>query len=175
MNNRSLSHSYVQNQQKSSWNDDPFDLPRSFAGVANMSHEQQLSDYAQELSYNYGKFDGTNYTLFVSDIPEDEKYELVRLYMEFTDRETGECVHGNDFSIDNNYTCALLALLKEDCQETRDTFADVTRKNIAIYYEKSLQAVIDQACYDLINNLNNEAGYYSQQCRDSGEITWCKF
>ena len=174
MNVISLPHRNVQNQQQSSWIDDPFDLKGSFKGVISVNHQRNLSDYAQELVGNYAKYDCEQYDLVISDLPEDEKNELVRLYMEATDRETGECVHGNDFSIDNNYTCALLAMLKDDCKDTREHFAEVTRQNIIIYYTDSLQEIIDTACSDYLNSSMNDQGYYADQDMEHGDFHWRK-
>jgi hypothetical protein len=58
--------------------------------------------------------------------------------------------------------------MREDCQETRDTFAHVTRQNIIAYYANTLQGLLDEACYDLLCNLKSESGLHSYQDRDSG-------
>lgn len=175
MNAQSVPYTYINNQEKSSWTDDPFELKGTFKGLTVVTNARNLSDYAEELAYQYGKYDGDAYQLLFLNIPEDEQGELVRLYMESTDRETGECVHGTDFSIDNDYTCALLALMREDTQETRDTFADITRKNIIAYYKNPLQHVLDEACHDLLCNLQAEHGFHSYAEKDSGEIFWSKY
>ncbi|SRR6266481_5700741 len=175
MNKNSLAQSYIQNQQNSSMIDDAFELTSRFKGLRVVSNQQNLSDYAQELAYTFGSHNGSHFELSLIDVPEDEQGELVRLYMDSTGRETSECVHGNDFSIDNDFTCALMALMKEDCQETRDTFADITRKNILNYYANSLQIILDEACHDLLCALNNESGLYSYQDTESGETVWSQF
>ena len=153
--------------------DDPFDFDsNTFQGLKLVSPTRNLSDYAQELVYNHGIYDGEFYNLSFKKLHEDEQAELVRLFMESTDRDTSECVHGDDFSIENDYTCALLALLKNDCQETRDTFADVTRKNVIKYYSKTLQDVLNDASNDLLCSLNDEQGLLSYQDKDSGDVCW---
>lgn len=172
MNATSLAHIDIINQQKPSWNDDPFDLKGSFAGVAKMNHQRNLEDFAQELVYLYGIKSAGNYNLQLSKLSDDDQNELVRLYLEANGRELTECVNGNDFSIENEYTCALLAMLKDDCKETREAFADITRKNILTYYSESLQNVLDEGCHDLFCHLNNEAGYHSYQDQESGDICW---
>lgn len=175
MNERSLAHSYAQNQQQSSWIGELFNAKGIVKGVKIISHKQNLSNYAEELVNEYGQFNDNQYDLTLSNLPEDEQNELARLYMEFTNRETGECVHGNDFSIDNDYTCALLSMLKNDCKETRETFAEVTRKNIITYYTESLQQVIDDACRELLCNLNDENGMHQHQDYETGEYHWSRY
>ncbi len=174
MNMQSVAHSSIKNQE-SSWTDDPFSLKGQFKGVVNINHKRNLTQYAEELAYQYGKYDGHQYTLNLDDLSDYDQNELSRMYMELTGRETSECVHGNDLSIDNEYTCALLAMLQNDCQETRDHFTELTRSNIIAYYSEPLQHVLDEACHDLLCSLQNEDGNYSYQDKDSGEILWRKF
>lgn len=152
--------------------DDPFEIGFTVKGLTSMNHHRNLSNYAEELVSHYAKYNSDSFTLFLSDLPEDEQNKLAALYMEATDRETGECVHGDDFSIDNDYTCALLKMLQDDNQQNRENFAEVTRKNIIIYYQQSLQSVLDEACNDYLHNLNNESGYYGHQDTESGELCW---
>ena len=175
MNRNNLAHSNIQNQQPSSWKDDPFDLKGKFTGVKRLNHKQQLSYYAQELVADYGKYNYDLCELNLMDLSTENQNELVRLYIETTGRELTECVNGNDFSINNNFTSALLLMLHNDCQETREHFADVTRRNVLTYYKESLQDVLDEACHDYWCALNAEQGFYSQQDSDTGEIVWGKF
>lgn len=159
MNKSSLAHSDVENQR--SWIDEAFSYtPYPTKGAPVLSHKRALANYAEVLVYQFGTYFNKEYTLFLDDLCESDQNELVRLFMEATDRETNECVHGNDFSIDNDYTCALLAMLKDNCVDTREHFAEVTRKNIITYYSKSLQEVIDEACHDLICTLSQKSEVY---------------
>ena len=173
MNALSLAHSSAQKQ--SSWNDDPFELGTRFKKDFRVSKEQLLDNYAEELVATYAKYDGESYNLLFSSLHDDEKSELARLYMDTTDRETGECVHGNCIAIDNAYTCALFDMLQNDCLETRENFAIITRKNIILYYTSVLQELINTACDSYMHNINNENGYYASRDLDSGEIVWGKF
>lgn len=175
MNQSSVAHAYVQNQPMSSWNDDPFNLKGSFAGVANMNHQRNLTNYAEELVAHYAKYECEQYELTLDMVPEDEQNELVRLFLESTGRELTECVNGNDFSIDNDYTCALLAMLKDNNTETQAHFAQVTRNNIITYYKDSLEETLTQACDSYLHASMNEAGYYANQDREHGDIVWGKF
>jgi len=150
-------------------------LGHSVKGLTYVNHKINLSNYAEELVAHYAKFEGDQYELFLSDLPESSQNELAWLYLESTNREVNECVHGNDFAIDNDYTCALLAMLQDDSQENRERFAEVTRKNILTYYRESLQSVIDDACYVYYQNIMNEQGYYSHRDMEHGEYYWSKF
>jgi hypothetical protein len=174
MSTSSLEQSINKNQQKSSWIDDPFDMKGTVIGMTPMSIKQQLNFFAQELVGEYGSYNFDSCTIKLSDIPEYEQNNLVRLYIEFTGREFTECVNGQDFSIDNDYSCALLSMLQNDCKKTRDHFAEVTRNNILSYYSKSLQELLDTACQNYLYDLNTEAGYHYEQDRDTGEVSWSK-
>lgn len=176
MNTNSVIYKYVKKQLGSSWNDDPFGVEtKAVKGLTNMSNEKRLSNFVDDLVGQYSKFDGENYTLSLSNIPEDEQGELVSLYMDYTDRETSECVHGQLIAIDNSYTCALLNLLRDDSRENQENFAEITRKNTIIYYSQVLQEIIDEACHSFHMNINNENGYYSYQDSNHDEIHWGKY
>lgn len=178
MNLNSVAHTYVQNQSTPSWIDDPFDLKGQFdfvKGVTMVSHEKRLQDYAQELVALRGKYECDQYYLDLTLLTDEEQNELARLYIEATDRETNECIYGDDFTINSEFNCALLALLQNDTSENRDRFAEVTRNNVITYYRKSLDEVLDQACHDYLCAQMNEAGYYAHQDRESGEVIWGKF
>ena len=143
-------------------------------GLARMSHQRTLSNYSEQLVAEYANYSCDQYDLPLSKLPEFEQNELARIYIEATGRETGECIYGDDFSINNDFNCYLLAMLANDSRETRENFAEATRKNIIIYYEKSLQKILDDACDRHLGNEYNEAGYFSSQDRDTGEVYWSK-
>ncbi len=172
MNIRSLQHEVVQNQQKSSWNDISCEIDRDFAGVAIMRYRKKLSDYAEDLIPLYAKYAYDQYELSLDMLPEDEQNELVRLYIEETGRELTECVNGNDFTINNDYTCSLLAMLKNDCRETRERFAEVTRLNILTYYKESLDEVLAIACKDFLYSASNENNLYMCRDMENGDSSW---
>ncbi len=175
MNTNSVSYDYVQNQQKSSWIDDPFDLKGTFKGMSKASHSSNLSGYLQELVHDYASCEDNEYVLLIDTIPHTEQKELIRLYLESTGRELNECVHGDDLSIDNEYTCAMLSMLKNDCHETREKFAEVTLKNILTYYRKSLQTLIDESCEMYFCNMMNDNDCHSHIDIDHGDVVWGRF
>jgi hypothetical protein len=176
MNVARVQHIHVQNQQQSSWIDDPFQIgTHAFRELKPMSHEINLSNYAEELVTNYAKYEDGQYSLFLSDLSEYDQNELSRLYIEFSGRELTECVNGKDFSVDNEYTCALLSMLQDDSHENRERFAEVTRQNIINFYSESLQEILDKSCHNYLHSINNEQGLFANQDRDSGEIHWGKF
>ncbi len=173
MNKAIVQQNNLKNQ--SSWNDDPFDLPWSMSqGVTNLSHTRNLHFYAQDVVLQYGKFESECYNVTFSELPECTQNELVRLYLEYTDRDLSDCVNGTDYSIDNDYTCALLAMLKNDCARTRQSFAETVRLNLTKHFDKDLQKVLDDACLDCAANMYNEHGYSIRQSRDTGDAEWVK-
>jgi hypothetical protein len=174
MNIKSIKHIYFENQQDSSWIDDPFDLKGAVTGVTRMTIKE-LDNFIQQLIANYGDYNFDRCDIDLSKIPSHDQDELLRLYIEYTGRELTECVNGNDFSIENDYTCALLSMLENNCPQTRLKFAQVTRNNILTYYSKSLQNLLDEGCHYYLCNMNNEMGYYSTQDTVTGETHWRKF
>ena len=175
MNTSSVQHSYMQNQPNASWIDDPFDLKGMVKGVTIVSHKQALEDYSQELVSRFAKYDGEQYCLSVGMLDDDEQNELLRLYIESTDRETNECIYGDDFTINSDFNCALLNFLKDDTRETRENFAAVTRKNILIYYKESLDQLLGQACDEFLINHMNEQRNYSHIDSDNSDVVWGRF
>jgi hypothetical protein len=154
---------------------DPFGLGNSVTGLTNLNFEKNLSNYAEEIVAHYARYEREQYELSLSDLPEQEQNELARLYIESIDREIEWACYGSDESINSNYLCALLSMLKDDCQETREKFAEVTRKNIIIYYEKSLQKLLDEACLYYQHSKMNEQGYYAHRDMEHGDFLWSAF
>lgn len=153
---------------------DPLGIGFAVKGVT-VSHKQALSNYAQELVANHGKYEADQYYLTLDMLEEDERNELARLYIEATNRETNECIYGDDFTINSEFNCALLALLQNDTKETRDNFAEVTLRNIIIYYQETLNEVLDDACNQYFNNQMNEQGYFQEIDLEHGDVFWRKY
>lgn len=166
MNTLSLAYLKTQNQHKySSWIDDPFDL-----GVAkgvpilsstNRNHDL-LIEHTLELVSFYGKFKGDHFELPFDTLSDDDQNELARLYIESIDREIEYACYGDDESLNSSFLCTLLAMIKDDCEETREAFAITTRKNILTYYKSTLQKLLDDACDTYLSVAGNENGYYAR-------------
>jgi hypothetical protein len=171
MSSNSVPYNNIRMQE---WINDPFRLGSNVKGLTGMSHKRNLENYAEQLVSHSGKYEDGQYELSFSELADHEQNELAYLYIEATDREVNECIYGNDFSINNDFTCALLAMLQDDCEETRERLSNVTRKNIITYYEKSLQTVLDDACECYMHSSNNDRGYYAHQDLEHGDIVWSK-
>src|SRR5579863_2131379 len=171
MNSTSVQHNILQNQELPSWNDDPFNLKGLIVQEATtLSHSRNMYNYAEELISNYANYKNSEYVLNLEDLPLCEQQELARLYIEFTDRDLSECIYGDDLSINSAYTSALLAMISDNCAETRNNFAEVTINNILIYYKQSLQSLLDDACHFYLCNINHEQGLFQQQSKQDGEF-----
>lgn len=156
----------------SSIKNDPFDLGSAVKGLAIVNHKTTLYEYAEDLVITYAKYSNNQYELSLDMVPHDEQNELVRLYIESIDREIEYACYGDDESINSDYLCALLAMLKDDCEENREKFAEITRKNLLTYYKNSLEELLSVACDNYLNAANNEQGYYASRDMGNGELTW---
>lgn len=174
MNALSLAYSNAQKQhQEPSWSDDPFDFKGFVTGVTKVSdHTRNLNDYTQELVYSYGKHIGDNYELDLDKLSSPCQLELARLYIESIDREIEWACYGSDQTLNSDFLCAMLAMLKDSNPKTRANFAQVTTRNILIYYKDTLQAILDTACQDFFCNEMSEAGYRAEQDMDHGDVVW---
>lgn len=172
MNELSLAHQYAQNQQKPSWKDDPFDLKGFVTGVKPLSHQRKLEEYAQELVASYGEFIGNQYELNLEKLSSPYQQELLQLYIESIDREIESAPYGKDQSINSDYLCAMLAMLKDSTPKTRAKFAQITTRNLLDYYNDALQGVLDEACHDLHCNEMTNADYYLEQDLEHGDYSW---
>lgn len=170
-----LSLAYSNAQKQTSWSDDPFELKGFVTGVTKISdHERNLRDYTQELVYSYGVRHDDHYELVLDKLSTPCQMELARLYIESIDREIEWACYGDDQSINSDFLCAMLAMLKDSNPETRDNFAQVTSVNLFKYYQKTLQELIDEACHVFYCNEMENAGMQCYQDRDNGEFLWSK-
>jgi hypothetical protein len=166
MNEHSLAHTYAQKQDNPSWNDDPFNLKGFFTRTVIVNHERNLYEFSQSLVNQYGKYLIDHYELTLDMIPEYEQNELARLYIETLDREIEWACYGDDESINSDFLCALLSMLKSDTKEARENFAEITRKNILVYYRLSLEKILSNAAEDYSNYIVNGNSYHSYQDDD---------
>jgi hypothetical protein len=148
---------------------------KNYQGLINLNHERKLIEFTNDLITHYADFKDNQYTLNFSDISEFDQDELVRLYIELTGRELTECVNGLDYSIDNEYTCALLNMLENNCKERRDYFASVVRDNVVKHYSQSLQGYINDACQNYFIKEMNDNGIFSTIDKENGEVVWGAF
>jgi hypothetical protein len=176
MNKQSVAHSYVQNQQPSSWIDDPFQLgTHAFKGLKPMSHKRNLEDYVQELVASCGIYCQDHYDLRLEMLTEEEQDQLVHLYIESIDREIEWACYGTDESINSDFLCSMLAMLKLNTKESREEFAETTRRNLLAYYKETLEDLLHTGCELYFRNEMHEAGYRADYCRDNGDVVWGKF
>jgi hypothetical protein len=167
-----LSLAYSNAQKQSSWIDDPFDIKGFVTGVTPLSHQKTLEEYAQELVSSYGKFIGDQYELNLENLSSPYQLELVQLYIESIDREIEWACYGEDQSINSDFLCAMLAMLKDFTPKTRANFAQVTTHNLLVYYKDALQIILDEACQDLLCKEMNNAGYHQEQDMEHGDVVW---
>lgn len=176
MNRSSLAHNYVQKQQPSSWIDDPFQLgTHAFKGLKPMSHERNLDDYIQELVACYAKYHGDHYELSLEKLSTPSQLEFARLYIESIDRDIEWACYGEDQTLNSEFLCAMLAMLKDSTAKTRANFAQVTTRNILAYYKTTMQDLLDKGCYLYFTNEMHEAGYRAEYDPEHGDVVWGKF
>jgi hypothetical protein len=177
MNALSLAYSNAQKQhQEPSWSDDPFDIKGFVTGVTKISdHQRNLRDYALEMVASFGKFKGDHYELNLDMLSSPYQLEFARLYIESIDREIEWACYGDDQTLNSDFLCAMLAMLKDSNPKTRAKFAQVTTVNVLKYYHQSLQELINTACQDFFCNEMHEAGYRADYDQEHGDVVWSKF
>lgn len=168
---------YVNTRNQTSFKDDPFDIGLEFTqGTSMLSHERQLELYAEELVSRFARYECEEYTLDLFNLPVSEQAKFLQCYIESIDREfEADSIYGNDYSINNDYTCSLLALLADNNAETREHLSFVTLRNMTTYYEKELQNILTEACVSYLHYTNQEAGLRCYQDKDHGDLCWGKF
>lgn len=174
MNELSLTHSYTQNQhQTTSWIDGPFSSEGLVAGVTKVSnHIRNLNDYTQDLVSSYAKYHKNHYELTLDMLSSSYKLELARLHIESIDREIEWACYGEDQTINSDFLCAMLAMLKENNPKTRENFSQVTSRNILIYYKNTLNELLKKACDDFYSNEMEKSSYRADIYEDYGVVAW---
>ena len=167
-----LSLAYCNAQKQSSWIDDPFDLKGFVTGVTPLSNQNSLENYAIDLVSSYGEFIGDNYELNFEKLSSPYQFELARLYIESIDREIEMACYGDNPDLNSDFLCAMLVMLKDNSPKSRANFAQITLKNIVIYYKETLQEILDNAASNLYRNEMNSAGYHCEQDMDHGDVVW---
>lgn len=155
------------------WSDDPFDFKGLVTGVTKISdHERNLRDYALEMVGLFAKFKDDQYELTLDMLSSPYQLEFARLYIESIDREIEWACYGEDQTLNSDFLCAMLAMLKDSNPTTRAKFAQVTTVNILKYYKNTLQEILDKACEDFYFNEMHEAGYRCEQDMEHGDFAW---
>ena len=171
MNALSLAYSNAQKQE--SWIDDPFEFKGFVTGVTKISgHQRNLRDYALEMVASFGKFKSDHYELNLDMLSTPYQLEFARLYIESIDREIEWACYGDDQTLNSDFLCALLAMLKDSNPKTRAKFAQVTTVNVLTYYKNTLNDLLETACEDFYNNEMHEAGYRCEQDMEHGDFVW---
>lgn len=174
MNELSLTHSYNQNQhQTTSWIDGPFSSEGFVAGVTKVSnHIRNLNDYTQDLVSSYATYHKDHYELTLDMLSFPCQSELARLYIESIDREIEWACYGDDQTLNSDFLCAMLAMFKDNTSKTREKFAQVTSRNILIYYKNTLNELLQEACDDFYCNEMENASYRADIYEDYGVVAW---
>lgn len=170
MNKATLTHIELPNQPEPSWLDGMYD--GTYANGHVMSNEQLLDDYTDELVLTRAHHQHNEYTLTLDMLTEDEQHELARLYIESIDREIEWACYGEDQTLNSDFLCALLSMLKDNNDETRQRFAEITQQNVLVYYKKTLNALLQDACNRVLHNQMHHLGYYPSRDTEHDEIIW---
>lgn len=140
-----------------------------------MTHQQRLNSYIDDLILDKAKRKSDGYYLSIDNLDDDELGQLAYLLLECDDRDTTECFYEADqFSIDDNITCALLNLLKEDSDENREELASLIRHNTIKKYSKRIESLLDEHCNDMYVSEMNDAGYSAYHHNDNDELYWSR-
>lgn len=168
-----LSLVYFNAQKQESWKDDPFGFNGLVTGVTKISDNQQnLKNYALEMVASFGKFKSDHYELTLDMLSSPYQLEFARLYIESIDREIESACYGDDQSINSDFICALLAMLKDSNPRTRAKFAQVTTVNVLTYYKDTLNNLLETACEDFYSSEMYGAGYRCEQDMEHGDFVW---
>lgn len=179
MNALSLAYNNKKNQENiASWTDDPFNLKGGFTGVSIVPkinhHQRSLNDYTQELVYNHAQPIDDGYVINLDSLPMPSQLELARLYIETIDREIEWACYGEDQTLNSDFLCAILAMLKDNTPNAQANFAQITTSNILKYYKNTLQELLDIACQDYFLNEMSNGGYSSEIDNEHGDISWSR-
>jgi len=161
--------------QDSSWIDDPFDMKGVVIGENRVSHHKSnLDRHIHELVNGYAVYVADHYELTLDMLAEEEQSELLGLYIESIDREIEWACYGKDESINSNFLCEMLAMLKNNNKESRLKFAETIRKNLTEYYKNTINELLVIGCEFFLNAEMNEAGYRAEFDLEHGDVVWIR-
>ncbi len=69
----------------------------------------------------------------------------------------------------------MLAMLKLNTKESREEFAETTRRNLLAYYKKTLEDLLQKGCELYFTNEMHEADYRADYDLENGDVVWGKF
>lgn len=140
-----------------------------------MTHLQRLNSYIDDLILDKAKRKSDGYYLSIDDLDDDEQGEFAALLLECDDRDTTDCFHEDDkYAVDDNITCALFNLLKNDSKDNREDLATLIRNNTIKIYAKRMESLLDEHCNDIFVSEMNDAGYSAYHHNDNDEIYWSR-
>lgn len=139
-----------------------------------MTYYQKLIRYIDDLIIEKGKRTNQSYDLSIDDLDDSEQGILASLLLESNDRDTSDCYHeSNSDDINDNITCSLINLLKNDSMDSKEDFATLVRKNVINKSLPFLEKLIQQQCEDVFQCQMFEAGMRAHRHYD-GDIYWSK-
>ncbi len=112
-----------------------------------MAPYKNLYRYVCELVEDRAAWDRDleSFVLSVDDLNYDEQGELTALMLEYSDRDTTDCFKKPaQTAIDDDITCSLLALLKNDNLDNRQELASTIRENTINRFKADMQDFINR-------------------------------
>jgi hypothetical protein len=118
----------------------------------------------------YGQFEpDEGYNLEFDSLELEVQSELSRLLLEYEDREVSECfLDPLQEMMNDDVTCALLALLKDNSLEKKDNLATLLLKRTVYYCSRRIQDVIEERCSVLMS----EEGYVQYREPHASSFSW---
>lgn len=127
----------------------------------NLTHYQRLIGYINELVRVNATRDDDGWHLDFDDLNDEEQGQLIALQLEENDRDTTECFYQPDrYSQEDEITCALLNLLKNNSNLNCEQFATAVRKQSINRFKHQLQDLIDDRCGWEYQEWKDNKGFY---------------
>jgi hypothetical protein len=102
---------------------------------------RQLYSFIDDLISSYGHEDRDGMDLSVNNLSDHIKEKFVARLLEEDDRDLYSIYENKKY---DDIVIALLNMLKNDCLDTRNDFAESVRNNMVAYYEPKMQQLIDE-------------------------------
>ena len=142
----------------------------------NNNHYRNLINYIDELiSYKSYIVDG-EYSLSIEKLDEDELGKLAALFLEVNGRDAQDCFQDpNQYTKDDDITCALLSLLKGNTEDNRENLATMIFKWSIEAFKPSMQSLIDERCSEVREIEAEGHGFYKYRDQKTNELQWRKY